>query len=81
MAYTENRAYLELHLAVFLWGFTAVLGDVISLNAVTLVWWRVLLTSISLLAFVRAGKVIKEVGRKQAEKEEVGLSQVLKLSE
>jgi len=64
MAYTENRAYLELHLAVFLWGFTAVLGDVISLNAVTLVWWRVLLTSISLLAFVRAGKVIKEVGRK-----------------
>ncbi len=66
MAYSENRSYGELHIAVFLWGFTAILGDVISLNAVTLVWWRVLLTSISLLAFVRVGKIIKEVGRKQA---------------
>ena len=66
MPYSENRAYLELHLAVFLWGFTAILGDVISLNAVTLVWWRVLLTSVSLLAFVRAGSILREVGRGQA---------------
>ena len=66
MAYSENRSYGELHISVFPWGFTAILGDVISLNAVTLVWWRVLLTSISLLAFVRVGKIIKEVGRKQA---------------
>lgn len=66
MAYSENRAYAELHLAVFLWGFTAILGDVISLNAVTLVWWRVLLTSISLLAFVRVGKIVREVGKRQA---------------
>jgi drug/metabolite transporter (DMT)-like permease len=66
LVYSENRAYAELHLAVFLWGFTAILGDVISLNAVTLVWWRVLLTSISLLAFVRIGRILREVGRKQA---------------
>lgn len=66
MAYSENRAYAELHLAVFLWGFTAILGDLISLNAVTLVWWRVLLTSISLLAFVRVGKILREVGKRQA---------------
>lgn len=66
MAYSENRAYAELHLAVFLWGFTAILGDLISLNAVTLVWWRVLLTSISLLAFVRVGKIVREVGKRQA---------------
>ncbi len=65
MAYSENRAYAELHLAVFLWGFTAILGDLISLNAVTLVWWRVLLTSLSLLAFVRAGKIIKDLGLRQ----------------
>lgn len=65
MPYTDNRAYLELHLAVFLWGFTAILGDLISLNAVTLVWWRVLLTSISLLAFVRLGSLIREMGRQQ----------------
>ncbi|TXF87757.1 EamA family transporter [Neolewinella aurantiaca] len=66
MAYSNNRAYLELHIAVFLWGFTAILGDIISLNAVTLVWWRVLLTSISLLPLVRVKTIIRDVGRKQA---------------
>lgn len=62
---STTRAYLELHLAVFLWGFTAILGDVIELPALTLVWWRVLLTSLSLLAFVRAGKILKDMGRRQ----------------
>lgn len=62
MAYTEERAYLELHLAVFLWGFTAILGDLIQLSALTLVWWRVLLTSLSLVFFVRIHRVIAELG-------------------
>ncbi len=62
MAYTEQRAYLELHLAVFLWGFTAILGDLIQLSALTLVWWRVFLTSLSLVFFVRIGRIVGEVG-------------------
>lgn len=62
MAYSERQAYLELHIAVFLWGFTAVLGDLIQLSALTLVWWRVLLTSLSLIFFVRIGKIVREVG-------------------
>ncbi len=62
MAYTEQRAYLELHLAVFLWGFTAILGDLIQLSALTLVWWRVLLTSLSLIFFVKVGHIVREVG-------------------
>ena len=62
MAYSEQRAYLELHLAVFLWGFTAILGDLIQLSALTLVWWRVLLTSLSLIFFVRIGRMLDEVG-------------------
>lgn len=37
------RAYLSLHFCVFLWGFTAILGKLISLQALPLVWWRVLL--------------------------------------
>ncbi|MBK9336641.1 MAG: EamA family transporter [Lewinellaceae bacterium] len=37
------RAYLYLHFCVFLWGFTAILGKLISLQALPLVWWRVLL--------------------------------------
>lgn len=65
MTNPEPRAYAELHLAVFLWGFTAILGDLISLNAVVLVWWRVLLTSLSLLALVRLPSLLREVGRRQ----------------
>lgn len=37
------RAYLALHFCVFLWGFTAILGKLITLTALPLVWWRVLL--------------------------------------
>lgn len=42
------RAYLFLHFCVFLWGFTAILGKLISLKALPLVWWRVLLCSLTL---------------------------------
>ena len=59
-----KRAYLELHLAVFLYGFTAILGDLISLSATVLVWWRVLITSISLFLLIRFGKTLKGIPRK-----------------
>jgi drug/metabolite transporter (DMT)-like permease len=59
-----KRAYLELHIAVFLWGFTAILGDLIQLSAIMLVWWRVLITSISLLFFIRGGKALFKLPRK-----------------
>jgi drug/metabolite transporter (DMT)-like permease len=37
--------YLHLHLIVFIWGFTAVLGALISIDAIPLVWFRMLLAS------------------------------------
>jgi drug/metabolite transporter (DMT)-like permease len=52
----EKRSYIELHIAVLLYGLTAILGDLIQLPAVVLVWWRVLITSFSLLFFIRFGK-------------------------
>ncbi|NNE30419.1 MAG: DMT family transporter [Saprospiraceae bacterium] len=42
-----RKAYLQLHIAVLLYGFTAILGDLISLSAPVLVWWRVFFTSLS----------------------------------
>lgn len=36
------RSYLHLHFIVFIWGFTAVLGALISLDALPLVWFRML---------------------------------------
>lgn len=46
----RKKAFLETHVAVLLFGFTAILGKLISLPAFELVWWRVLITSISLIA-------------------------------
>ncbi|MEM6396728.1 MAG: DMT family transporter [Bacteroidota bacterium] len=65
MAYSEKQAYLELHVAVMLWGFTAILGDWISLTAVTLVWWRVFLTSSSLIGLAQVGRLYRDLGRKK----------------
>lgn len=36
------KSYLQLHLIVFIWGFTAVLGALITLDALPLVWFRML---------------------------------------
>lgn len=57
-------AYLQLHFAVLLYGLTAILGDLISISAVSLVWWRVLITSFSLLFFVGFGKKLMSLPRK-----------------
>jgi drug/metabolite transporter (DMT)-like permease len=43
-----RRALLQLHTAVFLWGFTGVLGRVITLDQTWLVWYRLLITAVSL---------------------------------
>jgi len=59
-----TKAYLELHLAVFLFGFTAILGDMITLSASVLVWWRVLITSISLFFLLRFGKRMSKISKK-----------------
>lgn len=40
------KNYLHLHLIVFIWGFTAILGALISIDAVPLVWYRMLLAVI-----------------------------------
>ncbi len=38
-----HRALLQIHFCVVLWGFTAILGKLISLPALPLVWWRMLI--------------------------------------
>src|SRR5690554_3027538 len=48
--------YLHLHFIVFIWGFTAVLGALISLEAVPLVWYRMLLAVIVVFLFLKIKK-------------------------
>jgi drug/metabolite transporter (DMT)-like permease len=46
----RTRAWLQLHFCVVLWGFTAIFGRLISLPALPLVWWRMTLVGIALIA-------------------------------
>jgi drug/metabolite transporter (DMT)-like permease len=49
----HTRAWLQMHFCVVLWGFTAILGKLITLAAVPLVWWRMVIVSGSLLLVPR----------------------------
>ena len=55
-----KKALLQLHTAVFLWGFTGVLGRTITLDSTMLVWWRMLITAVSLwILYILLGKAKK----------------------
>jgi len=56
--------YIQLHIAVFLYGLTAILGDLITIPAASLVWWRVGITSVSLLFFIGFGKSLLSISTK-----------------
>lgn len=49
---THRKAYFELHTAVFLFGFTGILGKVIDLDATVLVWHRMWLTAVFMFLLV-----------------------------
>src|SRR5690349_14441955 len=57
-----KKALLQLNIAVFLWGFTGVLGRVISLDQTWLVWYRLLITVISLWILYAITRKIKKLG-------------------
>jgi len=44
--------YLHLHVIIFIWGFTAVLGALITIDAIPLVWYRMLIASALIFVFV-----------------------------
>lgn len=56
------KDFLELHFIIFLWGFTAILGKLISIPAVELVFIRTLITCISLAMIIKFSKGIFNVG-------------------
>jgi len=43
-----RKAFIQLHIAVFLAGFTAILGKLIGLNEGLLVWYRLLIAVVVL---------------------------------
>lgn len=47
-----NNNLLKLHITIFIWGFTAILGALISLPALHLVWFRMLIAALSMLGYM-----------------------------
>lgn len=64
MKNTNYQAYTYVHIAVLLFGFTAVLGELIQLSGLNLVWWRMLFTSLSFLIYPKAIKGVKTLETK-----------------
>lgn len=48
--------YLHLHFIVFIWGFTAIFGALISIDAIPLVWFRMLLATVFIFLFLKIKK-------------------------
>lgn len=55
---------LHLHLLVFIAGFTAILGELISIEAISLVWYRMLIAGILMYLYVRIARISTKVSLK-----------------
>jgi drug/metabolite transporter (DMT)-like permease len=59
-----NKNLLILHFTVFIWGFTSILGALISISAVQLVFYRVLIALISLFLYFKFNQTAFKITRK-----------------
>lgn len=59
------KAYFQLHIAVLLFGFTAILGRLIDLQEVVIVWYRLLFTCLSLLFLPQIWQALKVMSRQR----------------
>lgn len=57
MLNAKLKNYFHLHFLVFIAGFTAILGELISIKAIPLVWFRMLIAAILMLVYIKVAKV------------------------
>lgn len=53
------KAQMQIHFCVLLWGFTAIIGKLISLDALPLVWWRMMMVTLMLLLLPRVWRGLR----------------------
>ena len=63
MPTSKLKNQLQLHFIVFIWGFTAILGALISITAIPLVWYRVLLAVAALFIYFKWKKISFKVSK------------------
>ncbi|AXT53467.1 DMT family transporter [Aquimarina sp. BL5] len=64
MPNVKLQNYLHFHFIVFVWGFTAILGELISIDALPLVWYRMLMASGFIYIYVYIRKVSLNISTK-----------------
>jgi drug/metabolite transporter (DMT)-like permease len=57
MPNAKLKHYLHLHFLVFIAGFTAILGELISINAISLVWFRMSIAGILVFIYIKFRKI------------------------
>lgn len=66
MQESKLKNYALLHFIVFIWGFTAILGALISIDAIPLVWFRMLIAVICIAIYFLITKKSFKLTRKAA---------------
>ncbi len=59
------KNYLHLHFIVFIWGFTAVLGKLITLDALPLVWFRMSIAVVFIAVFIGLKKISLKISKRK----------------
>jgi len=57
MPNAKLKNYFHLHFLVFIAGFTAILGELISINAIPLVWFRMLIATVLMSIYIRIMRI------------------------
>lgn len=64
MQNAKFKHYLHLHLLVFIAGFTAILGELITIGAIALVWYRMAIAGVFMLLFIKVRKLNIKITKK-----------------
>ncbi|WP_299214441.1 DMT family transporter [uncultured Aquimarina sp.] len=64
MPNVKLQNYLHFHFIVFVWGFTAILGELISIDALPLVWYRMLMASGFIYIYIYLRKISLNISTK-----------------
>ncbi|MBA6154579.1 DMT family transporter [Gelidibacter maritimus] len=64
MQNAKLKNYLHLHLLVFIAGFTAILGRLITIGSIPLVWYRMLIAGLLMYLYIRWAKINLKVDKR-----------------
>ena len=64
MPNADFKDYLHLHFLVFIAGFTAILGELITINAIPLVWYRMVIALVLIFFYIKIAKIRLKINLK-----------------